>query len=761
MRRNAFRKNRNRQSEKQKNRHTESIEQNISVNTERETARKSIENSENTEHGEKHKDVKIVPVHLTKDLTVDCEVIHWHDGDHLARKMPTGKRFKLKHNGEWHGYEALYCSFDIETTNIDQDDKHLAFMYHWQMIICSNKFGYIYLGRTWAAWLDLMEKLRTAYDLNEDHRIIIWDANAGFEFQFIRKYFTWDPEDFFAREERHPMKFRTGGFEFHEALTISGGSLAQLAKDYTTTQKLVGDLDYKILRNSSTPLTEAEENYCINDVVILAEFSRFIFDNYIFKDHRIPLTKTGILRSDCRLALTELAGAAGAATYRSLIYESFPSPEVYERWFKYLFRGGYVHSNILMTGFVILHVLGFDITSSYPAEMLLKAGYPLTPFVPEPFSRQVLKEKCCIMTCRFRNIKRRWSHSIESKSKAIDLQGSKEMPIVIDNGRIAQAASLTVMLTEIDFALYERYYTWEGEPEILSFETSKRGRLPLFIRKTLIKYYRIKAKLKAEGKTDSPEYVIAKQKVNSFFGMMVTRIELSKITYSNDLDKWKVSEKALDFSEEIKSQFLLPQWGIYVTALGRASLLNMTADITELIGDGRGDNGAGVIYNDTDSIKVYDPDGIAQQAIDRYNENIRRLRRESRLTDPVFDGLGEFDFEEEYDRFKTLGSKRYLTESHGKVKATIAGLPKQAILNCEGDPFNDFDIDGMLLDADVSLKKTISYNDEHTEDIVDGELMQEESSAGIFDISFTMNLDKAYYLIVTQGLTERIQKYGD
>ena len=365
------------------------------------------------------------------------------------------------------------------------------------------------------------------------------------------------------------------------------------------------------------------------------------------------------------------------------------------------------------------------------------------------------------MTVRFKNIKRRWSHSIESKSKAIDLQGSKKTPIVIDNGRIAQAASLTVMLTEIDFALYERYYTWDGEPEILTFETSKRGRLPLFIRKTLIKYYRIKAKLKAEGKTDSPEYVIAKQKVNSFFGMLVTRIELDKITYNNDSDEWKISEKALDFSEEIKSQFLLPQWGIYVTALGRSSLLNMTADITELIGDGRGDNGAGVIYNDTDSIKVYDPDGIAQQAIDRYNENIRQLRRESKLTDPVFDGLGEFDFEEAYDKFKTLGSKRYLTESHGKVKATIAGLPKQAILNCEGDPFNDFDIDGMLLDADVSLKKTISYNDEHTEAIVDGELMQEESSAGIFDISFSMNLDKAYYLIVTKGLTERIHKYGD
>ena len=59
------------------------------------------------------------------------------------------------------------------------------------------------------------------------------------------------------------------------------------------------------------------------------------------------------------------------------------------------------------------------------------------------------------------------------------------------------------------------------------------------------------------------------------------------------------------------------------------------------------------------------------------------------------------------------------------------------------------------------MKKTISYNDEHTEAMVDGELMSEESSAGIYDISFTMNLDKAYYSIITAGLTERVKKYGD
>ena len=729
-----------------------------SANTERGTGKKSTENSVSTEHAAATylKDTKI---YISDDIIIDAPVYYWKLGARLP-EPPLAFTVKLKHNGEWIEYKRLYSGFDIETTNIEKDGAHLAFMYHWQFAIASGTDGFVMMGRTWPEFMDFMKQLEKNYSLDKDNRLIIWIANEGFEFQFMRKYFEWDPDDFFAREERHPMKARTGGFEFHEALTISGGSLAQLAKDYTHTQKLKGDLDYDIMRNSTTPLTEQETDYCINDVVILAEWSRFIFDNYIIKDKRIPLTKTGILRSETRLQLEADKGRNGAAAYRQLIYEAFPDEVTYSRWFRYLFRGGYVHSNNLMTGFTICGVDGYDITSSYPKEMLFEPEYPLTKFIEAEFDPELLKTKCCIMTVRFRNIRRRWSHSIESKSKVIEIANSKQIYTVYDNGRVAQAGVLTVMLTNIDWDLYNLFYTWES-CEVLEFYTAEKGYLPLFIRKTLAKYYKLKAQLKKSGKQDTPEYVIAKQKVNSFFGMMVTRIELSKITYDNLRKEWEVAEKALDFEEETKSMFLLPQWGIFVTALGRKSLLTVTAAITEAIGDGSGENGAGVIYNDTDSIKVFDPEGKARKAIEEYNAGIEAKRAAAHLTSPDFDGLGQFDHEAFYDKFKTLGAKRYLTSEDGKVKATIAGLPKQSILKVDGDPFEMFDLDGMLLEADVSLKKTISYNDEHTEAVIDGELMKEESSAGIYDISFTMNLDKAYYSIITAGLTERVKKYGD
>ena len=418
-----------------------------------------------------------------------------------------------------------------------------------------------------------------------------------------------------------------------------------------------------------------------------------------------------------------------------------------------------MHSNVNLTGYIIYDADGFDITSSYPTEMLLKDNYPISKFKKADFDPALLQLKACIMRVRFKNIRRRYSISIESKSKCITLEASDKMPVVIDNGRVAMAGMMEVVLTELDYKNYTEFYMWQSM-EVLDFQIADRGKLPPFIRQTLAKYYMLKSRLKMDGLQDTTEYVIAKQKANSFFGMMCTRIELDKITYEGD--EWIVKEKELDYNEEIKSQFLAPQWGIWVCANARRSLLSVTYEITKAIGDGSGDDGAGVIYNDTDSIKVYDPAGKAEKIIEKYNARIRALRKSIKALDrPEFEGLGEFDHEDHYYKFKTLGAKRYLTEVDGKVKATIAGLPKKSILKVDGDPFDAFNLDGMELEAEAEIKNTISYNDEPTEAIIAGELMHEQSSAGIYEIGFTLSLDKAYYAMIIEAAEEKIRKYGD
>lgn len=683
---------------------------------------------------------------------IDCFVYRYTDiGQELPDFPLGGDPVSIKKivNGERQEslYLPLYCGFDIETTNIITEDSKAAYMYHWQFVIASNEIGFIYLGRTWETFKDLYYRVCDFYHLGpkyNNRKLLVWDANLGFEFQFLRKRFKWDNENFFAREEWHPLAApTTDGWDFREALSISGGSLAQLAKDYCITQKLKGDLDYSILRTSKTPLTEQEEQYCINDVAILAEWSSFIFDKYIYPDKKIPLTKTGLLRSEVRNELKSLLDFQQIKTYRQLIKACFPNLETYQYWFRWLFRGGYVHANITNVGYVIYDALGEDETSAYPAWMNF-GYYPGTPFVAVYDTENLEKyinEKCCIITAVFHNIKRRTSISYESKRKCLEL----EKPM-IDNGRVAKADRMKVVLTELDYKLYKELYTWQPM-EIVCLWVSDRIRLPKFILNVLNRHYLNKAKMKKAGLSGTPEYAIEKSGVNAAYGLMVTRMELDKVTYNDD---WEIVKNDLDFASEASKQILLPQWGIWVTAHARWALFQPGLQIIKELGADY------IIYNDTDSYKCRKHPKVLE-IFEKYNKWIAKKLQACGLTEPAFDDLGMFDLESpNISRIKTLGAKRYLTEEDGKIKATVAGMPKASILKIKGDPFKAFDILGMKLEAEVADKNSIHYeNTETSWKAEDGTIMRELSSACIFPISFSMKLDKFYRSFIEADLEER------
>ena len=124
--------------------------------------------------------------------------------------------------------------------------------------------------------------------------------------------------------------------------------MASLAKDYCTTQKLKGDLDYAKSeitgrpRNNTTPLSPKELQYCYNDVIILSEFSEQIYTRYIRGMKKVPLTKTGLLRAEVKEEFKKLPDWR---EYKQLITWAFPDKIQYDFWKDYLFRGGYVHAN--------------------------------------------------------------------------------------------------------------------------------------------------------------------------------------------------------------------------------------------------------------------------------------------------------------------------------------------------------------------------------------------------------------------------------
>ena len=634
------------------------------------------------------------------------------------------------------GYIVMYSGFDIETTTMPN---HNGYMYHWQMSINND----VILGRRWDEFIDLIDWIKGVLDLSPERRILVWIANAGFEFQFLRKRFRIT--DIFAREIRQPLRFVIDDcIECRDCLQISGGNLDFLAKNYCKTQKLVGDLDYSKERSYLTPMTKKEKGYCINDVVVLSEWSKYIFDTYIIPDKFIPFTKTGLLRRQVKKGCDYLS--------RLKVRQAYPNYALYRVMMEWLFRGGFVHANIFYVGYKVFGIQGIDITSSYPTSMNIDY-YPITKFEWRPVHQlhRYIKTHCCMLHIKFYDLKSKYAHSIESFSKALHISDTK----VIDNGRISSCEWVELWLTELDYQVFQMFYKWD-KMEVLDLLVSKRGYLPEYLLDPINNAYIKKNELKHSGLADTPEYAVQKSFVNSGYGLLVTRQSVYDIGYDDAKDVWTVTGDNYSFDEEVKKAFLLPQWGVWCTSHARHRLLKTVYKIEKRayrMGIKRGC----VVYCDTDSIKYVHPEYFTD-IIDSYNKEMTQLQKENceRRELPLehFFDMGQFDLEYSNVSGKFLGAKRYMTtDADGKTKVTVAGLPKGVLQKrCEKMNMDIYDVfsDGMLMSLDVSGKNAHAYNDDEHTDIVDGVEMTEKSSVGIFPVDFTLSLQQAYTLLIKQ-----------
>lgn len=659
----------------------------------------------------------------------------------------------------------VFGGFDIETTNIYQVEKEFpgwhAYAYHMQVSLYTQRDQYIYLFREWDLVTWFFDKIAEHFQLEEKRHLLLWVANFSFEFQFLRKRLQWDPGewDFFAKEAREPLKATYRGIEFRECLSITRGSLAQLAKDYCKTQKLVGDLDYSIPRNYKTPLTPQEEAYCINDVAILAEFSQYMFNTYIRDDHHIPMTATSIIMHEFKEEYKNLCKARDKKLhlypgmsdleYTDYIRRMFPTKEEYSLYMKYLFRGGYVHANAVFAGADPVPVHMRDITSHYPARMNL-SYCPRTPFKRCAWDPSLIKSKCCIIHAVFTDIRATTSHSIESKNKLLSY-----FSVRFDNGRVFSGKQIEVLLTELDFQIYQLFYTWKNL-KVLDFYTAERGKFPPFVLKVLNRKYKEKNRLKRAGFGKSQKYAITKAGVNTCYGALVKRIRLIRHIYDITNNDWTEIPVEVDYDEEKAKQLLCPYHGIWVTAAARYELLTILYRLTR----------AGVIvyYMDTDSDK-YQPSHKAEKIFQHYNNTIKRHRLKRGLRDPEFYDLGEFAIEEKNPDgspktvlFKSLGAKRYIYAVDDEIIATVAGMPKMSIkaLGVSKDEiFNSFSLCGFSLTPEESNKLTTRYIDTYSNALIDGVLMEEESSVALYQIPFKITVKDEYQAFIYERNNEK------
>ena len=210
-------------------------------------------------------------------------------------------------------FDNTIYTFDIETTSylilnnkqipaIDylklskQEQQECIFMsnmYIWMFSVNEK----VYYGRTWEELRQLL--LRIEF-WGTDVKKYVFVHNLAYEFQFMRNAFKI--KNVFARKSRKPIKFELDefNFEFRCSYMMSNSSLEKLPDIYQLdVKKLVGNLDYSLIRNSKTKLTDKELAYCENDCLVVYKYIQKELETYkTIKG--LPLTSTGHVRKELK-----------------------------------------------------------------------------------------------------------------------------------------------------------------------------------------------------------------------------------------------------------------------------------------------------------------------------------------------------------------------------------------------------------------------------------------------------------------------------
>lgn len=538
---------------------------------------------------------------------------------------------------------AVCSAFDIETTSLKEHK--LSFMYSWQWAFGAD----CYIGRTWNEFRTFTSKIMQALD---GKKLVVYVHNLSFEFQYIKSIFHFDSKDIFALSTRRVAKATYNTLEFRCSYILTNMSLAEFTDRMDVPHKKLNDFKYTNIRYPWTELTNREIEYISNDVIGLVEALQV----YMMTENddliTIPMTSTGYVRRDVKNAMQ----AAGTKTQHLT-----PSFELYTL-LREAFRGGNTHANRWYAGKEIENVRSFDRSSSYP-DVLVNCAFPITPF------RKVKTDlfpdgKAWVARVKLDNIKLKGDHipiPYISYSKCLSITKNDSVEW-LDNGRILEAESITISITDIDYKIISNQYDFDT-PKIIECWTSTYGTLPFSITDTTLYYYHKKTSLKGVS-GEELFYLKSKNKLNSIYGMMAQnpgKLSIELIDNMLQIPESATLEEA--YTKYYGRSFTLPyQWGVWTTAHARFEL----QEGIDLAGED-------CLYTDTDSVKF-----VGDHDFSKLNEKYfaRSKKNNAFADDPKGKRhyMGVYEEESGYDTFKTWGAKKYAYIQNGELHATIAGV---------------------------------------------------------------------------------------
>lgn len=645
-------------------------------------------------------------------------------------------------------YYNLPIAYDIETTSFNEIEKTSIIYSH-----CISINGQEHLFRHSHEFKSFINNLSSSNNLSLDKRIVIYVHNLAYEFQFIKTFFDWEDTELFAISKMRNITTAVtkSGIEFRCSKMLSAMSLERLAESIGM-KKMIGDLDYSKVRTPLTPLTDKELGYIYEDVRIII---RYITGEIIkYKAiTKIPVTSTGVVRRDMRTHCNKSKSFKTALSHITIKQDEY-------KFARTVFQGGYTKSNPYYTNQVLTNVRMADEVSQYPSKECSEL-YPMSSgqkVTPKTFEQLLMyfDNNACMTTLTLSNVEALTDFTTISAHKCI-INGKR----ILDNGRILFAEEITISLTNVDYELYKLFYSFDitNWGDVYTYE------LDYLPKEKILKtrdYFNAKTAFKGIAEKEQ-EYKESKPKLNGLYGMSVGALVYPETTWDVDTCTLIEHEPTLeDIEDQLykyntdKKKFNSYLWGIFTTAYSRRDSQTLIYDLMQA--------GVKVYYTDTDSV-YFDNVPIAMEIIKIHND-IKQERQQKlckhynlpldyfTIKDPTGTPqvLGEWqtiDGEDEYDKFKTLGAKRYLTLKKGKYGLTCAGVNKNAVSYIIDKGGFDFFKDNMFIPEEHSGKKTLTYLDTPRLGIITdylGTPYEYNEPTGIYmeNASFTLKLSDEY-----------------
>lgn len=599
---------------------------------------------------------------------------------------PRGRGAK-KQNAD---YYAAICCLDTETSKQTHDqlfgDQLITivsgvWIYQW----CLGINETLIAGRTSDELLGLLKRLVYHYELGPSKKLVVWVHNLAYDASYLLNglWQVFDGQvELFATGQRRPIRVDIcKGLELRCSYKLVNKGLDSWCTDSAPIphKKLVGAIDYNVLRTPSTPLDQTDWDYMLNDVCCQQDCLRVTLRDE--KLRTVPMTSTGFVRRTMRDAAREASG------WRQKFRNTLPTARQYLLMHQ-AFIGGYTHCNSLCMG-IWPDCLGVDAASMYPA-CLATEWFPIGKWYWRKlyqYSRlyqEVQRDDVATLAViTFDGLQLRdfadWRPYLPY-SKAIRAS-TGDGDVTLDNGKVISCARFTVALCDLDMRIVFDQYQW-SRITIHEVMQCKRGPLPEWFLDTMRNWYVDKVQLKSGPADESEEdrvtrmrrYAESKARLNAIYGMTATAWTHDVFAFDFAQQEWKMPVNKQDVDSidaEIEKMrkpwsryFLRYDWGLYCTAWARTHLWRAMECCEQ------------PLYCDTDSVKGFDWD---MEKLEEYNKELRAASDAAGFTIPDRSGklhpIGVFEPDGEYKRFVALHAKCYAYETYdGQLHCTIAGV---------------------------------------------------------------------------------------